>query len=137
MEDLKIDYTLFFSRLEMTAGSDDLKTTFGDVFYSPASDESFKLFENFIETYHTRLTKNTITPEDSLQLMRKTNPRFVLRNYILFECIAELEQGKRHLFNKILTALESPYEELFPEFSKKRPAIYDDQSGSSTLSCSS
>ena len=137
MEDLQIDYTLFFSRLEMTAGSDDLKTTFGDVFYTPVSDESFKLFENFIETYRTRLTKNTITPEDSLQLMRKTNPRFVLRNYILFECIAELEQGKRDLFNKILTALESPYEELFPEFSKKRPTIYDDQSGSSTLSCSS
>lgn len=137
LEDLKIDYTLFFTQLERTTEVDDLQHLFKHVFYEPVSDENFTLFENFIQTYKTRLTKNTITREESLQLMRKTNPKFVLRNYILFECIAELEEGKRDKFNKILTALENPYEEIYPEFSQKRPAIYDDQSGCSTLSCSS
>lgn len=137
LQDLKIDYTLFFNRLEELKENSDLKILFQDVFYEAFSEEHFVLLENFIKTYRERLLKNKITVDESVVLMQKSNPKFILRNYILFECIAELNVGKKDLFNKILTALENPYDELFPEFSKKRPPIYDSQSGSSTLSCSS
>ena len=90
-----------------------------------------------MKSYRERLQKNSISKADSLQLMKENNPKFVLRNYILFECITELNDGKKDLLNKILTALENPYTELFPEFSQKRPVIYNDQTGCSTLSCSS
>ena len=96
MEDLKIDYTLFFNKLET-------------------------------------LKEET----ESKQLMQQNNPKFVLRNYLLFECINEINDGKTDLLNKLLTALENPYTEIYPEFSQKRPPIYDGQTGSSTLSCSS
>jgi hypothetical protein len=45
--------------------------------------------------------------------------------------------GKREMLNKLTKALENPYEEVFPEFSAKRPTGYDDIAGCSTLSCSS
>lgn len=137
MEDLKIDHTLFFTRLESAADTSDLRKHFEDVFYHFVSDEQFATFEKFMRNYFERLQKNTIASEESLALMRKTNPKFILRNYILFECINEVNDGKKDLLNKIILALENPYEELFPEFSKKRPSMYNGQNGCSTLSCSS
>ena len=95
------------------------------------------MLEVFTKNYQTRLEKNIISKAESLALMSKTNPKFILRNYILFECIEELKVGKKDLLNKILVALENPYQEIYPEFSKKRPSKYDGQTGCSTLSCSS
>ena len=135
--DLRIDYTLFFNRLEELKEDSDLRIHFQDACYNPILEGQFLQLENFIKNYKTRLKKNVISKTESLELMKKTNPKFILRNYILFECIAELNEGKKDLFNKILQALENPYEEIFQEFSKKRPSIYDGQSGSSMLSCSS
>ena len=137
MEDLKIDYTLFFNKLETLKKDTDLKSHFDNIFYNNLTDEQFAVFENFIQSYFDRLKLNTISETESKQLMQQNNPKFVLRNYLLFECINEINDGKRDLLNKLLTALENPYTEIYPEFSQKRPPIYDGQTGSSTLSCSS
>lgn len=137
MEDLEIDYTLFFNRLEKLDTGSDLRELFRDICYRQITDSEFENIEIFAKNYLARLEKNTISKVESLVLMQKSNPKFVLRNYILFECIAEINEGKKDKLEKILRALENPYEELYPEFSHKRPAIYDDQTGCSTLSCSS
>ena len=137
LEDLKLDYTLFFNRLEKLVTTSDLKELFGDISYSILNEEQFSMLEVFTKNYQTRLEKNIISKAESLALMSKTNPKFILRNYILFECIEELKVGKKDLLNKILVALENPYQEIYPEFSKKRPSKYDGQTGCSTLSCSS
>ena len=137
LEDLKLDYTLFFNRLEKLVTTSDLKELFGDISYSILNEEQLSMIEVFIKNYQIRLEKNTISKAESLELMSKTNPKFILRNYILFECIEELKVGKKVLLNKILVALENPYQETYPEFSQKRPSKYDGQTGCSTLSCSS
>ena len=69
--------------------------------------------------------------------MSKTNPKFILRNYLLFEAIQEAENGNYDLFFKLKEALHNPYENRFPEFNQKRPSKYDNQTGCSQLSCSS
>ena len=137
MEDLKIDYTLFFNKLETLKEDTDLKSHFCNIFYHNLTDKQFSAFEKFTESYFERLKLNTISETESKQLMQQNNPKFVLRNYLLFECINEINSGKRDLLNKLLTALENPYAEIYPEFSQKRPSLYDGQTGSSTLSCSS
>lgn len=137
MQDLKIDYTLFFKQLETYSETIDFIVHFKDVFYSKITDEQFEKLKDFLSLYQNRLEKNTISRADSLNLMKTTNPKFILRNYLLFECINELNEGKKDLLNKLLTALENPYEEIYPEFSIKRPNEYDGQTGCSTLSCSS
>lgn len=136
MEDLKIDHTLFFNKLELISQSSDL-TFFKDAFYEDLREESKISFNNFLTIYLERLKVNKISREESQNLMAKNNPKFILRNYLLYECIAELNTGKTELLEKLQIALKEPYQEIYPEFSVKRPSKYEDVIGSSSLSCSS
>jgi uncharacterized protein YdiU (UPF0061 family) len=69
--------------------------------------------------------------------MKKANPRFILRNYLLHKAIEELESGNEEIFRKLQSALRSPYEEIHPEFWGKRPGWAEQKAGCSMLSCSS
>ncbi len=137
MQELQFDYTLFFNLLEKLDNISDIKTDFQKISYGFIDDAKIKKLENFIQNYSLRLKTNTISKEESLNLMKKTNPKFLLRNYLLFESIEEINNGKTEILQKLTKALENPYEEIFPEFSVKRPSGYDDISGCSMLSCSS
>lgn len=137
MQELQLDYTLFFNVLEKIDAVSDLKEDFQKISYTILDEIKLRKLENFVEKYQLRLESNTISKEDSLNLMKKTNPKFLLRNYLLFECIEEINEGKTEMLEKLTTALENPYEEILSEFSVKRPSSYDDISGCSMLSCSS
>ena len=137
MQELQFDYTLFFNLLEKLESISDIKTEFQKISYGFIDDAKIKKIEDFIQNYSLRLKTNTISKEESLDLMKKTNPKFLLRNYLLFECIEEINNGKTEILQKLTKALENPYEEIFPEFSVKRPSDYDDIPGCSMLSCSS
>lgn len=136
MHELQFDYTLFFNQLEKFEET-DIQKLFSPVSYGFLDEVKIQKLRHFMEAYQSRLEKNTISRKESLSLMKETNPKFILRNYLLFECIEEINNGKRELLEKLTKALENPYEEIFPEFSVKRPSGYDDVSGCSMLSCSS
>lgn len=136
MQDLTLDYTLFFQQLEKPVSEIKIED-FSNSFYRSLSKIELKKLSNLIEKYQARKLKNNISGTESLELMSKTNPKFILRNYLLFEAIQEAENGDYEMFFKLKKALENPYENLFPEFNKKRPSKYDNQTGSSQLSCSS
>ncbi|RQO39296.1 YdiU family protein [Chryseobacterium sp. KBW03] len=137
MQELQLDYTLFFTQLEKITPSTDIKEHFKDVSYVPINEEKLLKLTSFIKNYEARLSLNSISREDSTAMMKKTNPKFILRNYLLYECIEEISNGKKEMLEKLTKALESPYQEIYPEFSVKRPSGYDDTAGCSTLSCSS
>lgn len=137
MQDLMLDYTLFFIELEKLSLETSEQHFLEKVSYAIITSENKEKLKLLLDDYRARKNKNTISEEKSLELMRSANPKFILRNYLLFECIEDLNAGNREKFDKLTSALESPYEELFPEFSVKRPAKYDDIWGCSMLSCSS
>lgn len=137
MQELQLDHTLFFNQLEKITSDTDIKEHFSPVAYTVLNEEKLSILQDFIVNYQSRLHLNSISKEDSLKLMSKTNPKFILRNYLLYECIEEIGQGKTELLTKLTQALENPYKELFPEYSVKRPSSYDNTAGCSTLSCSS
>lgn len=137
METLKVDFTLFFQRLENFNAEINPRKIFDGVFYKQLNEEEWAVLEDFLAHYALRLEQNKISREESLELMQASNPKFILRNYLLFECILEVEYGKTALLTKLLTALKDPYSEIFPEFSVKRPPQYEGQIGCSMLSCSS
>lgn len=137
MQELQFDHTLFFNQLEKLKEGDDLKSSFENVSYTLLSIDMLRKLGGFIKKYNERLSKNTITKEASLNMMQKTNPKFILRNYLLYQCIEEINENKSNLLKKLTHAIENPFEEIYPEFSTKRPVNYDDISGCSTLSCSS
>ena len=136
MQDLNLDYSIFFQQLEIPVS--DLKPEdFKASFYRNLTGDELKKLSDFIEKYQTRKLKNKISETESLELMSKTNPKFILRNYLLFEAIQDAEYGDYEMFFKLKKALENPYKNLYPEFNQKRPSKYDNQTGSSQLSCSS
>lgn len=137
MQDLQLDYTLFFNELEKYDDQKDLRLQFENVSYTFLNDEKISRLNNFIKDYQSRLEKNIISKEKSLEIMHKTNPKFILRNYLLYQCIEEINEGKTEMLGKLTHALENPYHTIYPEFSAKRPSGYDDVSGCSMLSCSS
>ena len=137
MQELQLDHTLFFNQLEKLSSGADLKELFGATSYTLLNEEKLNKLQNFIRTYESRINSNTISKEESLVMMKTANPKFILRNYLLYECIEEIGNGKTEMLDKLTLALKNPYEEMFPEFSGKRPAGYDDTAGCSTLSCSS
>lgn len=137
MQELQLDYTLFFSKLETVTSDTDLKEHFKDVSYITLNEEMLEKLSHFITIYEARLKLNSISKKDSVGMMKRTNPKFILRNYLLYECIEEISNGKKEMLEKLTEALENPYQEIYPELSVKRPSGYDDTAGCSTLSCSS
>lgn len=137
MQDLKLDYTLFFNELEKYDDQKDLRLQFENVSYAFLNDEKILRLKDFMTEYQSRLEKNIISKERSLDIMHKTNPKFILRNYLLYQCIQEINEGKTEMLQKLTHALENPYHTIYPEFAAKRPSGYDDISGCSMLSCSS
>ena len=137
MQELQLDYTLFFTQLEKITQDTDIKEHFKDVSYIVLNEKMLEKLRDFIKNYEARLDLNSISRKASLAMMEKTNPKFILRNYLLYECIEEISNGKKEMLEKLTKALEFPYQEIYPEFSVKRPSGYDDTAGCSTLSCSS
>ena len=137
MEEISTDYTLFFSQLETLEECTNIIEHFRKSFYQNLNKEQETLVIEFVENYKQRLSNNQISREESRKLMQKANPKFILRNYLLYDCIAEMEEGKTELFDKLWNALQNPYEEIYPEFSVKRPEKYEGVVGCSSLSCSS
>lgn len=137
MQELQLDYTLFFSQIEKFDKETDLRKQFENISYHSLNNQNLDKIAHFINLYNLRLEKNIISKTESIVLMKITNPKFTLRNYLLYECIEEINLGKTEKLNILINALKNPYDETHPDLSKKRPLKYDDISGSSTLSCSS
>ena len=138
---VKPDMTIFFQQLGSfileASGTTDYLGYFKDSFYKEPSPAGFKMFNDLIERYKLRMSKNNCTPEESFQKMRENNPRFILRNYLLHQAIEDLNNGDNKLFAKLEQAIKSPYSDRFDEFFKKRPDWATQKAGCSMLSCSS
>lgn len=138
---IKPDMTIFYQRLiELPAEpgeGQDITEHFKDSFYSePEASEKEELKE-LIRAYLQRIKANKCSREESLQRMKASNPRFILRNYLLHQAIEELEKGRNDLFSKLQEAIKDPYSNKFDEFFAKRPDWASKKAGCSMLSCSS
>jgi uncharacterized protein YdiU (UPF0061 family) len=110
---------------------------FKDSFYQVLRAEEINALIELIKKFQQRITENSITREESLNIMRKSNPRFILRNYLLHQAIEELQKGENGLFMKLQHALKDPYSKNHDEFFKIRPDWAGQMAGCSMLSCSS
>lgn len=136
MQELKMDYTLFFSQLASWMQHSD-NNSFKTASYKNITEEDTSLLNRWLNAYTQRMAQNTISKEASLDKMNRHNPKFILRNYLLYQCIQEVENGRMELFNQLFSALQHPYEMRYPELCVKRPSEYDEQWGCTSLSCSS
>ncbi len=134
------DMTMFYQFLinlpEASLSEPQVLEYFSDTFYKQPTANHAKEMHQVIEKYQQRfkLNKNVEVAKD---LMRKNNPRFILRNYLLHQAIETLEKGDSTLFNELQQAMTEPYSNKFDRFFTKRPDWASQKAGCSMLSCSS
>jgi uncharacterized protein YdiU (UPF0061 family) len=71
--------------------------------------------------------------------MEKTNPVFILRNYLVQQVLEDLQAGNQESLTSLLQALKTPYDlnEKTEKYFAKRPEWARKKPGCSALSCSS
>lgn len=134
------DMTIFYQLLidlPSDLNGEALLDYFSGSFYNVPQENEKHDFIELIDNYIERRKKNNISEEESRAKMKKANPRFVLRNYLLHQAIEELEKGENELFEKLRMALKDPYSNQYDEFFTRRPDWASKKAGCSMLSCSS
>jgi uncharacterized protein YdiU (UPF0061 family) len=103
---LSIDYTFFFRELcHFKKGDTQSLKALWD--YYGNREELI----TWVNKYSERLSKEDLTDAERSARMKKTNPKFVLKNYIAQEVIADVEQGKTDKLTTWLNILYHPFDE--------------------------
>lgn len=134
--DMTIFYRLLIDLPLELKEEEEVLLYFQDSFYQPLKEAQITAFASLIHDYSTRIKKNKIPRQESQNLMKSVNPKFILRNYLLHQAIEKLEAGDDSLFRQLEEALKNPYSDTGVFFSK-RPEWASRQAGCSMLSCSS
>ncbi len=126
LQGLSVDYTLFFRTLSRYDGDRKALLKLG-LYHTPMND--------WLDDYDIRLEKNTSTTQQRHDKMLKTNPKYVLKNYILQEAIDAAEEGDYGLVDDLFTIAHDPYaeHEKFERWAGTTPEEFKNRK----LSCSS
>lgn len=137
-----VDMTIFFRELsKVSVGQtttqiwDLLKGAFYEL--EDIEQEHIQQWHHWLELYQHRIS--TENPSPRVELMLKTNPKYVFRNYMAQLAIESAENGDYSLIKEFHELLKKPYNEQ-PEMLKwyaKRPEWAQNKVGCSMLSCSS
>jgi len=126
MQDVFVDNTLFFRTLSHYDGD---RAPVYDIVMEPV------IMDNWLQLYDERLSKESRTHKQRQKAMLQTNPKYVLKNYMLQKAIVLAEKGDFSMVEDLLYISQNPYDELpeFEHFSGDTPEEYKNIG----LSCSS
>jgi len=126
LQSLHVDYTLFFRTLSRYEGERKELLKLG-LLHTPMNE--------WLDEYDIRLKENESTIEERHEKMLKSNPKFVLKNYMLQEAIDEAEKGDYKLVDDLFKIAQDPYaeHEAFERWAGETPDEFKNQK----LSCSS
>ena len=108
MGDYSIDYTYFFRTLSHYEGNRE-KILSLIAFKKP--------LEEWLDAYDERLKLETRSTQERLEAMQKTNPKYVLKNYMLQEAIEKADEGDFSGVEDLMILAENPFDE-HPEFER-------------------
>jgi len=126
MQSLQIDYTLFFRELSNYKGDKKPLLKLG-LYETPLKE--------WLELYDKRLMQNSISENERLERMKKVNPKYILKNWILQEAIDSAKDGNFEFVKELLNIAQNPYDEhpKFEKYAKATPSKFKNRK----LSCSS
>ncbi|HSR73894.1 MAG TPA: protein adenylyltransferase SelO family protein, partial [Sulfurovum sp.] len=126
MQGLQVDYTLFFRTLSRYDGERTALHKLG-LYHQPMNI--------WLESYDERLKENSSTTEERHKVMLQTNPKFVLKNYILQEAIEAAQKGDFSVVDTLFKIAQDPYAEH--EQYQRWAGATPDEFKNRKLSCSS
>jgi len=106
LQDIFVDHTLFFRTLSHYDGD---RSPVYDIAMDPV------ILDKWLILYDDRLSRETRTQTERQEAMLKTNPKYILKNYMLEEAIVFAERGDFSKVETLLHIAEHPYDEL-PEY---------------------
>ena len=137
------DMTIFFRTLSSFKKEQPEKGVelIQDAFYTPDTIKGNVLnnWKQWFADYAKRLEDETTSADERQQQMNKTNPKYVLRNYMAQLAIDKADKGDTSLLEEMYLLLKEPYSEQpkFEHWFAKRPEWARHKVGCSMLSCSS
>ena len=134
---LNFDMTLFFNLLSDVESASDPVSYFEPALYRELNTEEKKILTDYIDLYLDRISKNSFSRSASIEIMKKINPTFILRNHLLFNAIEALARGDNGPFEELREEIVNPYAKKSGALVKRRPNWAKNTPGCSTLSCSS
>jgi uncharacterized protein YdiU (UPF0061 family) len=126
LQDSYVDHTLFYRTLSRYNGD---RMPLFDIAMNPVPVDSW------LNLYDARLAKEIRTQDERQEAMLKTNPKYVLKNYMLQEAIDLAQKGDFSMVETLLHIAAHPYDELpeFERFAEETP----EEHKNICLSCSS
>lgn len=126
LQDAFVDYTGFFRTLSRYDGD---RMPLFELAMNPVPIDSW------LNLYDARLKKETKLRQERHETMLKTNPKYVLKNYMLQDAIDLAQRGDFSMIETLLYIAAHPYDELseFQHFAEETP----EEHKNICLSCSS
>ncbi len=96
-------------------------------------------FSDWLLRRDARLRDDTLSAEARSEVMRKANPKFVLRNWLAQQAIDRAHAGDMAGIGELLDVMRRPYDDQpgNQAFAARRPDWAKVKAGCSMLSCSS
>jgi uncharacterized protein YdiU (UPF0061 family) len=125
-----VDFTLFFRRLgDLKLDAPEQDAPLRDLFIDRESFDAWAL------KYRERLRQENSVDAARREAMNRTNPKYVLRNYLAQVAIEQAQNGDYSGVHKLLAVLERPFDEQ-PE-NESYAALPPDWAAHLEVSCSS
>ncbi|MFO1390247.1 protein adenylyltransferase SelO [Cellvibrio sp.] len=150
LELTETDMTIFYRLLanvdiSLLTNSDDkaLIDVVKLAYYAEPSTEATSAMAKWLRQYLERVQQDYIVHGESQEQrklrMNRTNPKYVLRNYMAQQAIDKATEGDYSEVQLLLDLLRNPYDEQpdFEPYFAKRPEWARTKAGCSMLSCSS
>ncbi len=128
MESAKVDYNVFFYTLANLESLEEITPILDICIYRQSIQEWFW-------EYHMALKSENKTFEEAQEVMKKVNPKYIIKNYMLQEAIEKATEGDFSLVNDLLCIAQNPFDEhkAFERYAKPTPMKF----ANLQLSCSS
>jgi uncharacterized protein YdiU (UPF0061 family) len=93
----------------------------------------------WLRRYIARARQDGSADSERRERMNRSNPKYVLRNYLAQQAIDGLEQGDASVLERLMNVLQRPYDEQaeHDDLAERRPEWARNRAGCSALSCSS
>ncbi len=133
------DFTIFFRELINARTIAVFIEGLEKALYQNLNKKTLQQWKNWYAAYKEIIKVESLDDNERIQLMTYSNPKYILRNAMLYKAIEELEKGEDTLFLELFSLLLKPYDAQpkMEKYYQKKPKWAYDTIGCSVLSCSS